>query len=618
MMLMHRNWILIWTLLLSIIEAFSPPRQLAKSYLKTFTLASDKTPIGDLLHDLDQRGIRYAPSATREELEKLLLQETRNNIEENLMTSSIQQEEQQQEKIIPPPLPLLIRKLDESGIRYAPSASRADLEILWQELRASNNSSTTTTVAAANFDTTTNNTVTTPSNDLLRHASRVSNKNKVPAFPTSSQYLNTLDESPNPNSPPNKKASAPPFQRTKTTTTPTPTTREILNALDRRRIRYPPDASRTDLELLLKQSNERIRRRRRRQGSNRSPYTTTKIPRRQRRSSYYYAEDETTNNNNERRNNENRRTNQERYPSQRQPQPYDDVPSKKERTIFNPTGVNNNNVAPSPIMMMDGSSWDVIDRFGDAVADAAGTIDVDSWDVIDRFGDAVGDVVADAAETIEGQVGAFLGMDDNYYEEADPITTKQQQQEKNGGSSSIRSTQLRRTKPSDNKLSQNNKKKNKSIWEEGEDSILSLLFGRGAGPTGLRTRFEKIFDQDVGTNALTKFLGSLSRGALLVLNYLCRWASVKGTIPQPVVVMAVVSVALSTRRRKVNAVFLTVLITRTVGELLHGLATKMKKKNDDDKPQENAIADGEIPPVDASKTVKKQEIRKECWDGDGL
>lgn len=174
--------------------------------------------------------------------------------------------------------------------------------------------------------------------------------------------------------------------------------------------------------------------------------------------------------------------------------------------------------------------------------------------------------------------------------------------------------QLTRTESPSNKKSQN--KKNKSIWEEGEDSIVSLLFGKGAGPKGLRSRFEKIFDQDVGTNALTKFLGTLSKGALLVVNYLCRWASVKGTIPQPVIVMAVISVAISTKRRKVNSVFVTVLVLRTVGELLHELVTKMKKKHDET--QEKTSADDEITSFDTSTPAKEDNFGKECWDGDGL
>jgi hypothetical protein len=70
---------------------------------------------------------------------------------------------------------------------------------------------------------------------------------------------------------------------------------------------------------------------------------------------------------------------------------------------------------------------------------------------------------------------------------------------------------------------------------------------------------------------MTNMLSSVVKGGLLVASYLFRWASVKGTIPQPVVVLAVASVTASARPgQRVRMVAFTLLALRTFGELIHG------------------------------------------------
>lgn len=72
---------------------------------------------------------------------------------------------------------------------------------------------------------------------------------------------------------------------------------------------------------------------------------------------------------------------------------------------------------------------------------------------------------------------------------------------------------------------------------------------------------------------VTTFVTSALQSLLLVSTYVCRWASVRGTIPQPVVVIGTVASFLSARPRyRLRTVVVALLALRTVGELLHGYA----------------------------------------------
>jgi hypothetical protein len=107
------------------------------------------------------------------------------------------------------------------------------------------------------------------------------------------------------------------------------------------------------------------------------------------------------------------------------------------------------------------------------------------------------------------------------------------------------------------------------LWEE-EGSLVSLLFGRR--PNGGQLKLEKFLDQEIGgTHLLTNMISTVFKAGLLIASYLCRWASVKGAIPQPVVVMAVMSTTVSARPGvRVRMVAFTLLILRTIGEVIHG------------------------------------------------
>ena len=103
------------------------------------------------------------------------------------------------------------------------------------------------------------------------------------------------------------------------------------------------------------------------------------------------------------------------------------------------------------------------------------------------------------------------------------------------------------------------------IWEE-EGTLWTLLFGKAA--PGKRLQFRDTIDGEPGQ--LLGVVKACFRTVLVGMGYACRWASVRGTLPQPVVVMAVSTAALSVRKHRIRAVVLVLLGLRTFGELIHG------------------------------------------------
>ena len=72
---------------------------------------------------------------------------------------------------------------------------------------------------------------------------------------------------------------------------------------------------------------------------------------------------------------------------------------------------------------------------------------------------------------------------------------------------------------------------------------------------------------------VTTFFNSALRSCLLIATYVCRWASVRGAIPQPIVIMGVVASFLSARPRyRLRTVLVALVVLRTAGELIHGYA----------------------------------------------
>jgi hypothetical protein len=109
----------------------------------------------------------------------------------------------------------------------------------------------------------------------------------------------------------------------------------------------------------------------------------------------------------------------------------------------------------------------------------------------------------------------------------------------------------------------------KPIWEE-EGSLLSILFGTDKH-AGLGHDMFYRSPSSYGSGSVVKILKTLLRTAALLVSGICRWASVRGSLPQPIVVVGVLSSILSSRPgSRVRNIIFTVLALRTAGELLHG------------------------------------------------
>jgi len=85
---------------------------------------------------------------------------------------------------------------------------------------------------------------------------------------------------------------------------------------------------------------------------------------------------------------------------------------------------------------------------------------------------------------------------------------------------------------------------------------------------------QRLMDRAKGDDRMvTTFFNSALKSILLVSTYICRWASVRGAIPQPIVVIGTVSAFLTAQPRyRLRTVLVALVAFRTVGELIHGYA----------------------------------------------
>lgn len=106
----------------------------------------------------------------------------------------------------------------------------------------------------------------------------------------------------------------------------------------------------------------------------------------------------------------------------------------------------------------------------------------------------------------------------------------------------------------------------KPFWEE-DGNIISLLFGRTQHYTPPRLDLTSGFP----SGSLLAVFRFVLQNFVMVASYLCRWASTQGALPQPVVVFGVGSAMLCARpHRRLFAAGIALLLLRTVGEVLHG------------------------------------------------
>jgi hypothetical protein len=122
------------------------------------------------------------------------------------------------------------------------------------------------------------------------------------------------------------------------------------------------------------------------------------------------------------------------------------------------------------------------------------------------------------------------------------------------------------------------------FWRD-TGSIASLLFdtrsslsysvtgvGNARHPRRGKFSLEQLLLSPFGReHTVTSLFLYCSRSAITAFGSLCRWAGVRGTIPQPIVVLTVIATVLSSRvGSRVMSLVLTLLAMRLVGEFIHG------------------------------------------------
>jgi hypothetical protein len=224
---------------------------------------------------------------------------------------------------------------------------------------------------------------------------------------------------------------------------------------------------------------------------------------------------------------------------------------------------------------------DGFDRFSSFVADVAERFmwgpddDADRWS---RKGpdDEKSRMPPDATTNVDGyrhwkdrleaQFDTFLGIreDGSYYQR---WAEKALNDKRNEGGRDPFSV-ARGVQPKRRGLASRTRRCEKPIWEE-EGNLIALLFGRTQSGNSLL--FEKLLDPTHGS--LLYLFRAVFRSFMLVSSYACRWASVRGAFPQPVVVVGVFSAALcAPRRQRLVAVIAALALFRALGELAHGYA----------------------------------------------
>jgi hypothetical protein len=126
------------------------------------------------------------------------------------------------------------------------------------------------------------------------------------------------------------------------------------------------------------------------------------------------------------------------------------------------------------------------------------------------------------------------------------------------------------------------------LWEE-EGSVLSMLFGNRSNSflDGRSSSFN-------GSGSLVKLFRSLSKTFLILASGIARWASVRGALPQYVVVIGVAAAGLSAvPGHRLWTLGLTLIAMRTIGEVLHGYML-----DDFESDSEDDIDEDEEGPID--------------------
>jgi len=124
------------------------------------------------------------------------------------------------------------------------------------------------------------------------------------------------------------------------------------------------------------------------------------------------------------------------------------------------------------------------------------------------------------------------------------------------------------------KNSKRNTKGDIPFWEDKGNSLSSLLFGKNLEKHKKRLpliEFLRNFHEKEKNQIVASFFVSTFKTIFILLGYACRWTSVHGSLPQPIIVFSMItSILCAPRRHKILTVLLTFLFCRALAEALHG------------------------------------------------
>lgn len=108
----------------------------------------------------------------------------------------------------------------------------------------------------------------------------------------------------------------------------------------------------------------------------------------------------------------------------------------------------------------------------------------------------------------------------------------------------------------------------KYFWTR-DGSVISALLGRSR--SGNRAVVDELFSQPLGANVITTLLRSGFQLSLALFTNTCRWASVRGSLPQPIVVFFTgTSLVLAPKGKRLVTTAVTLFALRALAEALHG------------------------------------------------
>lgn len=108
----------------------------------------------------------------------------------------------------------------------------------------------------------------------------------------------------------------------------------------------------------------------------------------------------------------------------------------------------------------------------------------------------------------------------------------------------------------------------KYFWNQ-DGNVMSALLGRSR--SGNRAAIDELFSQPLGANVITTLIRSGFQLSLALFTNTCRWASVRGSLPQPIVVFFTgTSLVLAPKGKRLVTTAVTLFALRALAEALHG------------------------------------------------